>query len=250
MTAPELAESPPAARDTESPVNGRLSLRTPALIVVALTVVGLAFRYPSRASRSSPTSSRPTGSRRPTASAGCCQLLYGSGKIAHAEITPPLSFLLIWLTSRAGHSPELLRLPSLIAGTATIPVVYLRRPAHRRPQCARWSRRAHDPVAVHDLLLDRGAGVRADDVRGAAVDARRCCSRSTPDGRAGGCSTRSARAPPSICITRRCSCSRSSSCGCCGASRGAPAGDLATLSRRRSAAVASGADQRLPVADA
>ena len=52
-------------------------------------------------------------------------LLYGTGKIAHAEITPPLSFLLVWLRTRLGHSPELLRLPSLIAGTATIPIVYL-----------------------------------------------------------------------------------------------------------------------------
>ena len=52
-------------------------------------------------------------------------LLYSSGKIHHAEITPPLSFLASWLTTRVGKSPELLRLPALIAGTATIPLVYL-----------------------------------------------------------------------------------------------------------------------------
>src|SRR5207302_2677690 len=52
-------------------------------------------------------------------------LLYSTGRIHHAEITPPLSFLASWLSTRAGTSPELLRLPALIAGTATIPLVYL-----------------------------------------------------------------------------------------------------------------------------
>jgi 4-amino-4-deoxy-L-arabinose transferase-like glycosyltransferase len=41
------------------------------------------------------------------------------------EITPPLSFILGWLTLKLGGSPEWVRLPSLIAGTATIPLVYL-----------------------------------------------------------------------------------------------------------------------------
>jgi Dolichyl-phosphate-mannose-protein mannosyltransferase len=56
---------------------------------------------------------------------GVLSLMYSTGRIHHAEITPPLSFLASWLTTRAGHSPELLRLPALIAGTATIPLVYL-----------------------------------------------------------------------------------------------------------------------------
>ena len=42
-----------------------------------------------------------------------------------AEITPPLSFLLTWLTTRLGESPELVRLPALVAGIAAIPLVYL-----------------------------------------------------------------------------------------------------------------------------
>jgi hypothetical protein len=42
-----------------------------------------------------------------------------------AEITPPLYFVASWLTSQISHSPELVRAPSLIAGTATIPIVYL-----------------------------------------------------------------------------------------------------------------------------
>lgn len=42
-----------------------------------------------------------------------------------AEISPPLSFLLAWLAVRIDLTPELLRLPSLLAGLATIPLVYL-----------------------------------------------------------------------------------------------------------------------------
>ena len=41
-----------------------------------------------------------------------------------AEITPPLSFLLSWLTTQLGFSEELLRLPALLAGIATIPMVF------------------------------------------------------------------------------------------------------------------------------
>ena len=41
-----------------------------------------------------------------------------------AEISPPLSFVLSWFTTQLGDRPEFLRLPALIAGTATIPLVY------------------------------------------------------------------------------------------------------------------------------
>lgn len=44
---------------------------------------------------------------------------------SNAEISPPLSFLTAWLTTRADLTPELLRAPSLLAGVATIPAVYL-----------------------------------------------------------------------------------------------------------------------------
>ena len=81
-------------------------------------------RDASLASRCSPTSSRRTGSRRRTGSAGCSRCCTARATIPHAEITPPLSFLASWLTTRLGRLPELLRLPSLIAGTATIPLVY------------------------------------------------------------------------------------------------------------------------------
>ena len=41
------------------------------------------------------------------------------------EICPPLYFVLSWLTLEIGGGPEWVRLPSLIAGTATIPLVYV-----------------------------------------------------------------------------------------------------------------------------
>jgi 4-amino-4-deoxy-L-arabinose transferase-like glycosyltransferase len=40
------------------------------------------------------------------------------------EITPPLYFVLGWLSLKIGPDPEWVRLPSLIAGTATIPLLY------------------------------------------------------------------------------------------------------------------------------
>ena len=42
-----------------------------------------------------------------------------------AEISPPLYFILAWLSTKLGSAPELVRLPSLIAGTVSIPLVYL-----------------------------------------------------------------------------------------------------------------------------
>ncbi|MFN8112846.1 MAG: glycosyltransferase family 39 protein [Solirubrobacterales bacterium] len=40
------------------------------------------------------------------------------------EISPPLYFLTAWLFSKLGSAPELIRVPSLIAGTLSIPLVY------------------------------------------------------------------------------------------------------------------------------
>jgi hypothetical protein len=42
-----------------------------------------------------------------------------------AEITPPLSFVAAWLTTRIDLTPELLRASSLAAGAVTIPAAYL-----------------------------------------------------------------------------------------------------------------------------
>jgi 4-amino-4-deoxy-L-arabinose transferase-like glycosyltransferase len=43
----------------------------------------------------------------------------------NAEITPPLYFVLSWLATRIDLTPELLRLPSLLAGVAAVPLTYL-----------------------------------------------------------------------------------------------------------------------------
>jgi uncharacterized membrane protein len=44
---------------------------------------------------------------------------------SNAEITPPLYFILSWLTTRIETTPELLRAPSLLAGVAAIPLTFL-----------------------------------------------------------------------------------------------------------------------------
>jgi hypothetical protein len=41
------------------------------------------------------------------------------------DLNPPLYFIFAWLAERLGDSSELLRLPSLVAGTAAIPLTYL-----------------------------------------------------------------------------------------------------------------------------
>lgn len=42
----------------------------------------------------------------------------------NAEITPPLSFVLSWFSTRIGLSEEMVRFPALAAGIASIPLVY------------------------------------------------------------------------------------------------------------------------------
>ena len=79
---PRAARGPRGGRRLAGP-------RSAVLAVLALTVAGRGRARDRRpTSRCSPTSSRPTGSRRPTASADVLSLLYSSGKIHHAEITP------------------------------------------------------------------------------------------------------------------------------------------------------------------
>ncbi len=41
------------------------------------------------------------------------------------EISPPLYFLLAWFASKLGSAPDLIRLPSLLAGIASLPLYYL-----------------------------------------------------------------------------------------------------------------------------
>lgn len=40
------------------------------------------------------------------------------------EVSPPLYFVLAWLTSNLGNSPELLRLPSLVIGVGLVPLTF------------------------------------------------------------------------------------------------------------------------------
>src|SRR4051794_13303289 len=42
----------------------------------------------------------------------------------NAEITPPLFFVLSWLGAQVSHAPEWIRSPSVIAGVATVPLVW------------------------------------------------------------------------------------------------------------------------------
>lgn len=52
--------------------------------------------------------------------AGTLEFVSGDG-----EITPPLFFALAWLASKLGSAPEMVRLPSLLAGLASLPLYYL-----------------------------------------------------------------------------------------------------------------------------
>ncbi len=91
-----------------------------ALVVTALTVLGFAIRvrvagqsvFADELSTYWIVSSHDLG--------GVLSTVH-----SNAEITPPLSFVLTWLATRAGLSPELLRAPALIAGTTSIPLAYL-----------------------------------------------------------------------------------------------------------------------------
>lgn len=123
----QLAEGP-AAQSTRSPHLADSSLRpalTPVLTLVALTVIGFALRlvvarqslFADELSTYWISATHSLG--------GVLSLVYGTGRIKHAEITPPLYFLAAWLTSQLGHAAIWLRMPSLIAGTLTIPLVYM-----------------------------------------------------------------------------------------------------------------------------
>ena len=94
--------------------------RLPALIAAALTALGFAIRL--RAAGESVFADELA-----TYWIVSAHDLRGVLSIVHtdAEITPPLSFVLSWLTTRINLTPELLRAPALLAGTAAIPVTYL-----------------------------------------------------------------------------------------------------------------------------
>ncbi|MDQ6821443.1 MAG: glycosyltransferase family 39 protein [Actinomycetota bacterium] len=128
MTVRELGEAPPKP-GVNGPWAGRRpvlrAFTTSAVTVVALIVLGAAIRilvarqslFADELSTYWIVATHGLG--------GVLALLNGTYPgISHAEITPPLFFVLSWFSSQLGHAPILLRMPSLVAGILTIPVVY------------------------------------------------------------------------------------------------------------------------------
>jgi len=121
LAEPRAASPGAAARRRRSPSTGSPG---PGLAVAGLTLVGVVLRViVARQSifadeLSTYWISAQHGLR------GVVSLLYGSAAIKHAEITPPLYFVAAWLTSHLGHSVLALRLPSLLAGALSLPVLY------------------------------------------------------------------------------------------------------------------------------
>ena len=89
-----------------------------------------------------------------------------------AEITPPLSFVLSWLTTRSSFSPEA-GPPAGAGRRGRVDPVGLRggRP-HGWPGRGAVGGGADDVQPVHDLLLGRGAGLRRPHGAGPGVDPR------------------------------------------------------------------------------
>ncbi len=123
MDASQVAEPAPDARAgrSSSPERRPLALPAfPALLVGLLTAVGIAIRV----------AVAHQAVFADELSTYWIVTAHGLGGVlstvhSNAEITPPLYFVASWLSTQLGHSPELLRLPSLVAGAATIPLVYL-----------------------------------------------------------------------------------------------------------------------------
>ncbi len=124
----QLADEPAAAPATGSPSSWRPRTSPAAaslVVVIALTVVGIVIRA-AVANQSIFADELSTYWISATHSlGGVISLMYGTPHIQHAEITPPLYFLAAWLTTRVSHSVLWLRMPSLIAGAITIPLVYV-----------------------------------------------------------------------------------------------------------------------------
>jgi Dolichyl-phosphate-mannose-protein mannosyltransferase len=92
----------------------------PVLVVATLTIVGTALRLV--------VAREPVfGDELSTFWIVTTHGLGGVVSVVHgnAEITPPLYFILSWLTTRIDTTPELLRAPSLLAGAAAIPLTFL-----------------------------------------------------------------------------------------------------------------------------
>lgn len=109
-----------------SPVSRPASSRIPLALVGALTLIGIALRlyvahqtlFADELSTYWIVTGRSLG--------GVWSIVghrYQWG--ATPEISPPLYFMAAWLTAQLGHTAELVRGPSLVAGAVSIPVIYL-----------------------------------------------------------------------------------------------------------------------------
>jgi mannosyltransferase len=119
----KVAEAASMTEDRQSPsfvrrFSGPAAL--PVLVVAVLTAVGVGIRV-AVASESMLADELSTYWIISTNGFG------GVVSTVHsdAEITPPLFFVAAWLATQIDLTPELARLPSLIAGAASIPIVYL-----------------------------------------------------------------------------------------------------------------------------
>jgi uncharacterized membrane protein len=128
MAAPPTVASPAATSEADLGPRARAArfAVSPAVLgVVALTAAGAVIRvlvahqsvFADELSTYWISASHGLG--------GVVSLLYSTGRIHYAEISPPLSFVASWLSTQLGTTPELMRLPALLAGTATIPLVFL-----------------------------------------------------------------------------------------------------------------------------
>jgi hypothetical protein len=128
MVGPGLAEAHTAASEHTAPAADRWPSpwpKTTTLALAGVTILGIVLRvivvrqslFADELSTYWISATHGLGT--------VVSLLYGTASIHHAEITPPLYFVAAWLTTQLGHTPELLRAPSLLAGSLTIPAVYL-----------------------------------------------------------------------------------------------------------------------------
>jgi hypothetical protein len=160
---PTVASDPAASSGDLGPrgVAARRGAWLPALAVVALTAIGALLRvivahqsvFADELSTYWISVTHGLG--------GVLSLLYSSGRIQHAEITPPLSFLASWLSTRPGATVELLRAPALLAGTATIPLVYAlgRRTLERRAAVLAAGLTALSPFMIYYSAEARAYGL-------------------------------------------------------------------------------------------
>ena len=128
--------------------------------------------------------------------------LTGTWDVVHtdAEITPPLYFLLAELATKIDLTPEMPRLPSLLAGTATIPLVFL---VGDSTVGRRAALVAAALVALSPFMTYYSAEARGYQVMILCPSSRRSllCSSTRDDRGAGGSFTRSPRRGRCIRIT-------------------------------------------------